>query len=110
MDCNQVLNHLLSEGNPREPNLPIDECLIDILKSASGKNDAAPKRGKNISFAPGKDISVSTEKDTESEGEQEKESEDESDMDFESEDFQKTPTSVKSTMRIMIPNKFPRPL
>ena len=59
--------------------------MIDILKSASGKNDAAPKRGKKISFAPGKDISVSIVKDTESEGEEESESEDESDIDIESE-------------------------
>ena len=80
------MNRLPSEGNPREGNLQIDECLVDILKSTSGKNDAVPKRSKKISFAPGKDISVSTKKDTESEGEQESESEDESDMDIESED------------------------
>ena len=86
LDRNQVMNRLPSEGNPREGNLQIDECLVDILKSTSGKNDAAPKRGKKISFAPGKGISVSTKKDTESEGEQESESEDESDMDIESED------------------------
>ena len=85
LDRNQVLNQLPNEDNPWEANLQIDKCLIDILKSASGKNDAAPKRGKKISFAPGKDISVSTVKDTESEGEEESESEDESDIDIESE-------------------------
>ena len=86
LDCNQVLNHLPSEENPQEANLQIDKCLINILKSASGKNDAALKRGKKLPFAPGRDISVSTEKDTESEDEQANESEDESVMDIESED------------------------
>ena len=81
-----ILNRLPSESNPRETNLQIDKYLISILKAAKGKDDAAPKRRKKISFAPGKDISVSTEKDTESEGGQESESEDQSDMAIESED------------------------
>ena len=59
--------------------------MINILNSASGKNDAASKGGKRISLYLGKAY-VSTKKDTESEGEQESESEDESDMDIESED------------------------
>lgn len=94
LDRHQVLKRLPNEDNQREANLQIDESLIDILKSASGKNDAAPKRGKKHSFAPGKDISVSAEnKDTqskseeqESESEMDTESEDESEMDTESED------------------------
>ena len=58
LDCNQVLNRLPSEGNPREANLQIDKCLIDILKSASGKNDAASKSGEKITFDPRKDIYI----------------------------------------------------
>ena len=86
LNRNQVLNRLPSEDKSREANLQIDKCLIDILKSASGKNDADPKRGKKISFAPGKDITVSAEKGTDSEVEQGGESENVSDMDIESED------------------------
>ena len=56
------MNCLPSEDNPQEANLQIDKYLIDILRSASGKNDAAPKRGKKISFATRKDLSISTEK------------------------------------------------
>ena len=97
------MNCLPSEDNPQEANQQIDKYLIDILRSASGKNDAAPKRGKKISFASQKNLSISNEKDTESEGEQESE-------------YQiwilnqrmscKTLTSVKMTMRIMIQTKF----
>ena len=86
LNRNQVLKRLPSEDNPREANLQKDKCLTDIRKSASEKNDAAPKRGKKISLAPEKDIPLSTEKDTESEGEQDSESENESDIDIESED------------------------
>ena len=56
------MNCLPSEDNPQEANLQIDKYLIDILRSASGKNDAAPKRGKKISFTTRKDLSISTEK------------------------------------------------
>ena len=42
------MNCLPSEDNPQEANLQIDKYLIDILRSASGKNDAAPKRGKRF--------------------------------------------------------------
>ena len=72
LDHNQTLNRLPTEDNPRD-NLQIDKCLTNILKSGSGKNYPAPKTGKKISFAPGKDVSVSIEKDTESESEQESE-------------------------------------
>ena len=82
LDRNQVLNCLPCEDDPREANMRVDESLIDLLKSASGKKDAASKRGKKISFAPGKDISVSAEKDDDSEeDESEAEQKDESDMD-----------------------------
>ena len=78
LDRNQVLNCLPCENDAGEANLLVDDSLIDLLKSASGKKDAATKRGKKISFASGKDIPVST-KDAESE---EDHSEvDESDMD-----------------------------
>ena len=80
LNRNQVLNRLPSEDKSRETNLQIDKCLNDILKSASGKNDADPKRGKKISFAPAKDITVSTEEGTESEVEQGGESENEDEL------------------------------
>ena len=48
------MNCLPSEDNPQEANLQIDKYLIDILRSASGKNDAAPKRGKRFHLQLGK--------------------------------------------------------
>ena len=48
LDRNQVLRRLAHETNSQEANQHVDECLINMLKSASGKDDAAPKRGKKF--------------------------------------------------------------
>ena len=67
LDRNQVLSRLPSEVDPREASQRVDSCLIDILKSASGRDGAAPKRGTKVNFAPGKAISVSAEGDDDTE-------------------------------------------
>ena len=75
LDCNQLLSRLPYETNSQEANQRVDECLINMLKSASGEDDAAPKRGKKLIFSPGKAISVSADSnDTESEDESSDES------------------------------------
>ena len=59
LDRNQVLSRLPTELNPQEASQQIDGCLFNMLKSSSGRGDAAPKRGSKVSFSPGKAISVS---------------------------------------------------
>ena len=69
LDCNQVLSRLPHETNSQEANQRVDECLINMLKSASGKDDAAPKRGKKFLLHQVKSYLVSADNDTESEDE-----------------------------------------
>ena len=48
LERNQVLSRLPHETNSQEANQCVDECLINMVKSVSGKDDAAPKRGKKF--------------------------------------------------------------